>query len=122
MGSPLARMQFYRQQYSDFIYEPPRPHAEVLTLMQNCDILALPAIVEGRALVQQEALASGLPLLPYIVEQTGEARDGLIRDWPPPDFGIDQHLSYMVQWYSFGLLGCVLWVGLNWRGREPRDD
>jgi glycosyltransferase involved in cell wall biosynthesis len=63
MGSPLAPMQFYRRQFPDFIYEPPRAHAEVLTLMRGCDILALPAIVEGRALVQQEALASGLPLL-----------------------------------------------------------
>jgi glycosyltransferase involved in cell wall biosynthesis len=35
----------------------------VLALMRTCDVLALPAVVEGRALVQQEALASGLPLL-----------------------------------------------------------
>jgi surfeit locus 1 family protein len=68
------------------------------------------------------AAASGLPLVPYIVEQIGEAPDGLVRDWPAPDFGIEQHRSYMVQWYSFGLLGCVLWVGLNWRVRERRDD
>jgi len=68
------------------------------------------------------AASSGLPLVPYIIEQTGEAPDGLVRNWPAPDFGIEQHRSYMVQWYSFGLLGCVLWVGLNWRVREPRDD
>jgi surfeit locus 1 family protein len=67
------------------------------------------------------ATASGLPLLPYIVEQIGEAPDGLVRDWPAPDFGIEQHRSYMVQWYTFALLGCVLWVGLNWRVREQRD-
>ncbi len=63
------------------------------------------------------ATASGLPLLPYIVEQTGESPDGLVRDWAVPDFGIEQHRSYMLQWYSLGLLGCVLWVGLNWRAR-----
>jgi surfeit locus 1 family protein len=68
------------------------------------------------------AAASGLPLLPYIVEQTGEPSDALVRDWPAPDFGIEQHRSYMLQWYSFGLLGCVLWLGLNWRAREHRDD
>ena len=44
--------------------------------------------------------------------------DGLVRDWPAPDFGIEQHRSYMVQWYSFAVLGCVLWLGLNWRVRE----
>jgi glycosyltransferase involved in cell wall biosynthesis len=63
MGSPQAGMSFYRRQYGDFVYEPPRPQPQVLTLMESCDVLALPAIVEGRALVQQEALASGLPLL-----------------------------------------------------------
>jgi surfeit locus 1 family protein len=68
------------------------------------------------------AAASGLPLLPYVVEQTSAASDGLVRDWPAPDFGSEQHRSYMVQWYAFALLGCVLWVALNWRVREPRDD
>jgi glycosyltransferase involved in cell wall biosynthesis len=63
MGSPVAPMPFYRQQYADFVYEAPRPHAEVLSLMQTCDVLVLPAIVEGRALVQLEALANGLPLI-----------------------------------------------------------
>jgi glycosyltransferase involved in cell wall biosynthesis len=31
--------------------------------MDTCDALVLPSIVEGRALVQQEALSRGLPLL-----------------------------------------------------------
>jgi glycosyltransferase involved in cell wall biosynthesis len=63
MGTPIAEPSFYRQQYDGFTYEAPRPHADVLALMRTCDVLALPAIVEGRALVQQEALASGLPLI-----------------------------------------------------------
>jgi len=63
MGSPIASMEFYRSQYSDFLYEPPRPHADVLALMQSCDVLLLPSILEGRALVQQEAMVCGLPLI-----------------------------------------------------------
>lgn len=63
MGSLQAPLSFYRGQYADFVYEPPRPHQHVLALMRSCDVLALPAIVEGRALVQQEALASGLPIV-----------------------------------------------------------
>ncbi len=31
--------------------------------MQTCDVFVLPSIVEGRALVQQEAMACGLPLI-----------------------------------------------------------
>jgi surfeit locus 1 family protein len=68
------------------------------------------------------AAASGLPLLPFIVEQTEGQGDGLVRDWPAPDFGVEQHRSYMLQWYAFGLLGCGLWLGLNWRNRDPRDE
>jgi glycosyltransferase involved in cell wall biosynthesis len=63
MGSPLAAMEFYRSEFADFIYEAPRPHAKVLELMESCDVLALPSIVEGRALVQQEAMSCGLPLI-----------------------------------------------------------
>ena len=60
MGSPLAPMEFYRRQFADFVYEPPRPHAEVLKLMETCDVLVLPSIVEGRALALQEAMSRGL--------------------------------------------------------------
>jgi glycosyltransferase involved in cell wall biosynthesis len=69
MGSPIAPMEFYRSQYRDFTYMSTRPHDEVLKLMQTCDVLVLPSLAEGRALVQQEALANGLPLI--ITENTG---------------------------------------------------
>ena len=63
LGSPVAPLEFYRAQGVPFRYEAPRPHAQVLELMRSCDVLALPSIVEGRALVQQEAMSCGLPLL-----------------------------------------------------------
>ena len=63
MGSPVAPMNFYRSQLQQFTYEAPRPHEEVLQLMRSCDLFVLPSLVEGRALVQQEAMSCGLPLL-----------------------------------------------------------
>jgi glycosyltransferase involved in cell wall biosynthesis len=63
MGSLVAPMEFYRKHCERFIYEKPRSHSEVLRLMQSCDVLVLPSIVEGRALVQQEAMICGLPLI-----------------------------------------------------------
>jgi glycosyltransferase involved in cell wall biosynthesis len=63
LGSPAQTMSFYREQFGDFIYEAPRPHGQVLKLMESCDALLLPSIVEGRALVQQEAMSSGLLLI-----------------------------------------------------------
>ena len=63
MGSPILPMQFYRSEFADFTYGGPRPHDAVLRLMSSCDVFVLPSIVEGRALVQQEAMACGLPLI-----------------------------------------------------------
>ncbi len=63
LGSLIMPLDFYRKECPSFTYEPPRPHDEVLNLMSTCDILVLPSIVEGRALVQQEAMMCGLPLI-----------------------------------------------------------
>ena len=63
MGSLLQPLRWYRERCPDFTYEPPRSHGEVLSLMRTCDVFVLPSIVEGRALVQQEAMASGLPII-----------------------------------------------------------
>ncbi len=69
MGAPQAPMEFYRKEFDQFTYESSRPHSEVLKLMQSCDVFCLPSIVEGRALVMQEAMSQGLPLI--ITPNTG---------------------------------------------------
>jgi glycosyltransferase involved in cell wall biosynthesis len=69
MGTPQAPMEFYRGEFNQFTFEPGRPHSEVLQLMRRCDVFCLPSIVEGRALVMQEAMSQGLPLL--ITANTG---------------------------------------------------
>ena len=63
MGSLLRPIDWYRERFANFVYHRPRPHNQVLRLMQGCDLLVLPSIVEGRALVLQEAMACGLALL-----------------------------------------------------------
>src|SRR5260221_11290322 len=99
MGTPIARMDFYRQQFPGFIYEPPRPHPEVLALMRRCDVLVLPSIVEGRALVQQEAMSCGLPL---IVTRNAGAED-LIEEGQtgflvPP--GRPDEIGRRIEWFA----------------------
>jgi glycosyltransferase involved in cell wall biosynthesis len=69
MGSLQAPMEFYKKQLNNFTYLPGRPHEEVLQLMRSCDVFCLPSIVEGRALVMQEAMSQGLPLI--ITANTG---------------------------------------------------
>lgn len=69
MGAPQAPMEFYREEFKGFTYERGRPHAQVLELMRSCDVFCLPSIVEGRALVMQEAMSQGLPII--ITPNTG---------------------------------------------------
>ncbi len=84
--------------------------------------------IDGRGDVRQNldpariARASGLPLLPVVIEQD-EARtdDGLTRRWPAPDFGIQTHASYMFQWYAFAALTAAAWAGLAWRRLRGRS-
>ena len=99
MGSPVAEMYFYRRKCSSFRYEPPRPHDEVLALMRSCDVFCLPSIVEGRALVQQEAMSCGLPLIvtPNPPGQTiwiEEGRTGFLHSTGKP--GSDQLANCLV--------------------------
>ena len=63
LGQPSLPMEFYRKQFSDFQYFPPCKNLKVREIMMQHDILVLPSIIEGRALVQQEALSCGLPII-----------------------------------------------------------
>jgi surfeit locus 1 family protein len=45
---------------------------------------------------------------------TGRA-DGLARDWPRPDAGIDKHRGYALQWFSFAGIGFIVWLLLSFR-------
>lgn len=66
---------------------------------------------EGSSRIRQNldltayASETGLALLPLSVLQTGDASDGLRRDWPVIDSGVDKHYGYAFQW--FGLCGLV---------------
>ena len=57
----------------------------------------------------------GLRLQPIVIEQHSPAADGLMRDWPRPDAGIEKHESYALQWYSLAALAVVLFVALSFR-------
>lgn len=69
LGSLADNLCFYKNEFSGFRYEPTRSHADVLSLMENCDVFCLPSIVEGRALVVQEAMSRQLPVI--ITANTG---------------------------------------------------
>jgi len=57
------------------------------------------------------ARAAQLPLLAALtVLQTGADSEGLLRHWPPPDFGIERHYGYAAQWFALAALITLLYV------------
>jgi surfeit locus 1 family protein len=57
----------------------------------------------------------GERVLPFALQQTGAATDGLVREWPRPDAGVDKHLGYALQWFCFAATAVVVWLALSWR-------
>lgn len=64
----------------------------------------------------------GLNLQPFVIEQTSDARDGLVRAWERPDAGIERHRSYALQWYSLAALAAILYVVLGFRRTRSTAD
>jgi surfeit locus 1 family protein len=66
------------------------------------------------------ASATGLAVLPVIVEQTSpiDRDDTLVREWPTPDLGVEKHRIYMLQWFAFAALAAGLWLYFALR-RKP---
>lgn len=65
------------------------------------------------------AKATGVAVPPIVIEALDASPgDGLVRDWPAPDAGIDKHLSYMLQWYTFAAMAAGLWLWFTFRPRR----
>ncbi|RQH04631.1 SURF1 family protein [Paraburkholderia dinghuensis] len=63
--------------------------------------------------VASYAAETGLPLQPFVIQQTGLApasKDGLVRDWPQPITDVDRNYGYMFQWW--GMAAAALGFGL----------
>jgi cytochrome oxidase assembly protein ShyY1 len=106
--------------------EPPPPKGEVR--VEGIALERLPRALrlgeESKSRVRQNldipdfARETGLALQPGVIEQHSDDGDGLLREWPRPDLGVDRHASYALQWYSLAALAIVLLVVLSFRKRE----
>jgi len=65
-------------------------------IRQNLDLQGFAGEV-GRALAVVSVLQSGAPA------------DGLLRDWPRVNVGVDKHYGYAVQWFALGGLIALLY-------------
>jgi surfeit locus 1 family protein len=101
-----------------------------VTIVGRVDSLPSPGLASGRAppstlapwpkvtafpSMAQLSTALGVPLEPEIVLLDPKEEDGYVRDWHPPGMEPIRHWSYAVQWWSFGVVLLVLWLGLSTR-------
>jgi surfeit locus 1 family protein len=70
---------------------------------------------------ERYAAVTRLSLQPVLLLQTSDQADGLRREWPRPDTGVDSHISYAFQWYSLAATLVVLWLIMNTRRRRDGD-
>lgn len=96
---------------------------------------AEPAVIRGMALVPGERFlelsgktaegkvwqnltieryrqAMPIAIQPFVIQQDGEGapEDGLVREWDPPDLGIDRHYGYAFQWFALAVTILVFYL------------
>jgi surfeit locus 1 family protein len=78
------------------LYEPGEPSKG--TIRQNLDLV-------------QFGQQIGRPVLTaWTVVQTGAASEGLLRDWPEINLGVDTHYGYAAQWFAIAALIVLLYA------------
>lgn len=108
-----------REQLPDIATPAGRVRIEGVVLARLPRALKLGEPAKGRVRqsvdLKEFAAESGLALQAFVIEQHSDTRDGLARDWPPPDAGVEKHQAYAFQWYSLAALAVVLVVVLSFR-------
>ncbi len=74
-----------------------------------------PGVIAQNVSIEALAAASKLPLQNFIIEQTNDVGDGLVRDWPLPSAGVDTHRAYAFQWYALSAAAFLFFIVTGFR-------
>jgi cytochrome oxidase assembly protein ShyY1 len=78
-----------------------------------------PGSIMQNLTLDQFGQASGLRMKPFVLEQTTDTQDGLVRDWPKPSSGMDKHFGYAFQWYALAATAFLFFLITGFRrGRK----
>jgi surfeit locus 1 family protein len=58
----------------------------------------------------QFSVEAGVALTPLLIQQTGAASEGLLREWPAVSAGSDKNYGYAFQWFGLSALMAILYV------------
>jgi len=56
-----------------------------------------------------------IALQPVLIQQQSPLDDGLVREWSPPDFGVNTHYAYAVQWFALAVAILAFYLFANVR-------
>jgi cytochrome oxidase assembly protein ShyY1 len=69
--------------------------------------------------VSAYAAETGLPLQAFVIQQTSDLDDQLVRDWPAPATGVERNYGYTFQWW--GMAVAALLFGLYAARRAAKN-
>lgn len=55
---------------------------------------------------------------PVVIEQENALDDGLVREWDPPDVGVDRHYGYAFQWFALAVTILAFYLATHVRRRS----
>lgn len=62
-----------------------------------------------------------IPLQPILVQQESPLDDGLVREWDPPNLGVDKHYGYAFQWLALSATVLVFYLVTHVRRAAPQE-
>ena len=79
------------------------------------------AVIRQNVNLKKFAAFHHIKLLPYVLRQSGDAKDGLGREWPAANTGISTNYGYAAQWFGMSATGVILLLYfVFWRLRKAK--
>ncbi|MFM0323686.1 SURF1 family protein [Caballeronia glebae] len=72
--------------------------------------------------IRSYAGETGLAFQPFVIQQTNDTGDKLVRDWPAPTLGVDRNYGYMFQWWGMAAAAVAFGLYAARRAAKKRDD
>jgi surfeit locus 1 family protein len=111
--SVLVQRGWVPRNFQDRSVVPP-VHTGTDTAPHVAKLLDLGSVQEGRIRqnldLSRYAQETRLSLLPVLVLQTGADGEGLRRQWPAVDTGVQKHHGYAFQWFALSTTLVILYV------------
>ena len=65
--------------------------------------------------------AFSIAVQPVVIQQENPLEDGLVREWDPPNLGVDKHYGYAFQWLALAATVFVFYLVTHVRRHLPEE-